>query len=130
MDRYDVRSYPPRQDSVTAARRRAAWLACAWGYPALAADAALVTSELATNAVLHGSLSDRLVRVELTLDDTALRIAVTDPRGERHPKARSPRPDEQFGRGLRVVEALTSGWAVSPLVVGKTTWADLPLRRP
>ncbi|MEV7416003.1 ATP-binding protein [Streptomyces sp. NPDC089919] len=125
--RYDVRDYEPRQDSVTAARRRAAWLACAWGYPQIANDAALVTSELTTNAVLHGSVEDRFVRVELRVKGEALRIGVTDPRGERMPTIRRPGPEDQFGRGLRIVDALCAEWAVAARVVGKTTWAELPL---
>ncbi|WP_030193186.1 ATP-binding protein, partial [Streptomyces sp. NRRL S-87] len=126
-NRHDVRNYAPRQDSVTAARRRTAWLAVAWGYPEVSADAALVTSELATNAILHGSVTDRLVRVEVSLSRSALRIAVSDPRGERHPIPRHAGPDDQFGRGLHIVEALSSRWAVTPRSVGKTTWAELPL---
>ncbi|MFJ3962278.1 ATP-binding protein [Streptomyces sp. NPDC090036] len=124
--RYDVRNYPPRQDSVPAARRRAAWLAVAWGQPGLAADAALLTSELTTNAVLHGAVEDRYVRVTLQLAGAVLRIEVTDPKGERRPVPRLPANDEQYGRGLHIVSALAERWGTSALVVGKTVWAELP----
>lgn len=125
MDRYDVRNYPPRQDSVSAARRRVAWLAVAWGQPGLAADAALVASELTTNAVLHGSVEDRFVRVEVRLRGAVLRIAVTDPKGERWPEPRPAGDDEQYGRGLRIVGAVAERWGASGRVVGKTVWAEL-----
>ncbi|MFD3755769.1 ATP-binding protein [Streptomyces sp. NPDC058622] len=125
--RYDVRNYPPRQDSVPAARRWAAWLAVAWGQPGIAGDVALLTSELTTNALLHGSLRDRHLRVELSLHRAVLRIAVTDPKGERRPEPRRAADDEQYGRGLHIVSALSARWGASDRVVGKTVWAELGL---
>ncbi|MGW0393146.1 ATP-binding protein [Streptomyces sp. NPDC003042] len=122
--RRDVRNYPPRQDSVPAARRRAAWLAVVWGQPGLAADVALVTSELVTNALVHGSLRDRYLRVEIQLTGAVLRIAVTDPKGERRPEPRAAADDEQYGRGLQIVSALAQRWGTSERVVGKTVWAE------
>uniref|UniRef100_A0AAU2JSQ1 ATP-binding protein n=1 Tax=Streptomyces sp. NBC_00049 TaxID=2903617 RepID=A0AAU2JSQ1_9ACTN len=127
MDRYDVRNYPPRQDSVPAARKRAAWLAVAWGQPGLASDAALLTSELTTNALLHGSVWDRYLRVEVELTEAVLRVAVTDPKGERRPALRAAADDEQYGRGLQIVTALSRRWGASERVVGKTVWAELAI---
>jgi len=126
-DRYDEVSYTPYPRSIPLARRRVAGLAVDWGHPALAGDAALLASELCTNALLHGCLRDRLFRVETTLTETALRIAVTDPRGERLPGTRPPHPDDQFGRGLLIVRVLAGRWAVERLTVGKTVWAELDL---
>ncbi|MGW7651638.1 ATP-binding protein [Streptomyces tendae] len=95
------------------------------GQPGLAGDAALVVSELMTNALLHGSLRGRLIRVHLTLGYRTLRIEVSDPRGERLPR---PRPvadaDEQFGRGLLLVGALATRWGWEPRSVGKTVYAE------
>ncbi|MFJ3922542.1 ATP-binding protein [Streptomyces sp. NPDC090022] len=125
--RRDVRTYPPRQDSVPAARRRAAWLAVAWGHPGLAADVALLTSELTTNALLHGSLRDRLLRVEISARDGRFRIAVIDPRGERWPEILDPAEDESYGRGLRIVSAVAKQWGAEHRCVGKTVWAELAL---
>jgi anti-sigma regulatory factor (Ser/Thr protein kinase) len=123
-DRYDAVTYTPYPRNVPPARHHVAQLVLRWGHPGVAADAALVTSELCTNALLHGCLRDRLFRLETTLRGATLRIAVTDPRGERLPQARSVRADEQFGRGLLIVEALTDRWAVEPLTVGKSVWAE------
>ncbi|MCJ1678604.1 ATP-binding protein [Streptomyces sp. APSN-46.1] len=129
LTRHDVRNYPPRQDSVPAAR--AAWLAVAWGYPDLAGDVTLLTSELTTNALLHGSLRDRHLRVGLHLAGAVLRIEVTDPKGERRPEPRAVvADDEQYGRGLQIVNALSERWGASDRVVGKTEWAELALRPP
>lgn len=126
-DRYDEVSYTPYPRSVPLARRRVARLAVDWGLPGLAGDAALLASELCTNALLHGCLRDRLFRVETSLTGTALRIAVTDPRGERllDARARPSDPDDQFGRGLLIVRVLAGRWAVERLTVGKTVWAEL-----
>ncbi|MEW2412392.1 ATP-binding protein [Streptomyces sp. NPDC046866] len=125
--RRDVRNYPPRQDSVPAARRRSAWLAVAWGQPGAAADLALLTSELTTNALLHGALRERYLRVEVRLTGAVLRVEVTDPKGERWPVPRSPSPEERYGRGLQIVSALASQWGATDRVVGKTVWAELAL---
>ncbi|WP_329382588.1 ATP-binding protein [Streptomyces sp. NBC_01351] len=125
LTRYDVRNYPPRQDSVPTARRRAAWLAVAWGHPQAAADVALLTSELTTNALLHGSVWDRYLRVEVQLTGAVLRIAVTDPKGERRPDPRAAAHDDQYGRGLHIVSAVSERWGAAERVVGKTVWAEL-----
>jgi anti-sigma regulatory factor (Ser/Thr protein kinase) len=127
--RHDEVSYTPYPRSITLARRRVAGLAADWGHPDLAGDAALLASELCTNALLHGCLRNRLFRVETSLSDTALRVVVTDPRGERLPNAHPASPDDQFGRGLLIVRVLAGRWAVERLTVGKTVWAELDIPR-
>ncbi|THA31112.1 ATP-binding protein [Streptomyces sp. A1277] len=126
-DRLD---YTPTARSVSLARRRAARLVTAWGHPQRAGEVALLVSELATNALLHGSLRGRLFRVHLTLTADALRVEVTDPRGERLPGIRSADSDECYGRGLLIVDAIADRWGVEPLTVGKTVFAELALRHP
>lgn len=121
-DRLD---YTPVTRSVPLARRRAARLVTEWGYAALAGDVALVVSELMTNALLHGSLRDRLIRVRIGITATALRVEVSDPRGEREPSPREATGEDQFGRGLLLVGALADDWGVRPRTgVGKTVWAE------
>ncbi|MFJ2769449.1 ATP-binding protein [Streptomyces sp. NPDC087300] len=127
-DRLD---YIPHARSVGLARRRAARLVTEWGYAALAGDVALVVSELMTNALLHGSLRDRLIRVRIALATDTLRVEVTDPRGERLPEPRVAEAGDQFGRGLLLVGALADRWRREPCAVGKTVWAewDVPVGR-
>ncbi|MEU4656735.1 ATP-binding protein [Streptomyces sp. NPDC023723] len=121
-DRLD---YTPTQRSVPLARRRAARLVAEWGRADIAGDVALVVSELMTNALLHGGLRGRLIRVGVTLGHRVLRVEVSDPRGERLP---IPRPagdtEEQFGRGLLLVGALAARWGCEPRSVGKTVYAE------
>jgi anti-sigma regulatory factor (Ser/Thr protein kinase) len=85
-------------------------------------DAVLIVSELAANAVTHGN-SAFTICVEET--PKLVRIEVRD-RGEGEPTPREPRPDEPYGRGLRIVEQLSQGWGVdSHPEGGKTVWADI-----
>ncbi|MGV9884251.1 ATP-binding protein [Streptomyces sp. NPDC003006] len=123
-DRLD---YPAQPRSVTLARRRTARLVAEWGLPGRAGDAALVLSELMTNALLHGSLRERLIRVRVGLSVGALRVEVTDPRGERLPSPRPAVGEDQFGRGLLLVGALADRWGWEPRVVGKVVYAEWDL---
>lgn len=112
---------------MTFARRYTARLVAHWGYPALADDAALIVSELAGNAVLHGSVPRCNFRVQLTLTKKLLRISVSDAKGERLPRPRRPTPDDKFGRGLLIVRALATRWGVRERTVGKEVWVELDL---
>ncbi|WP_328683506.1 ATP-binding protein [Streptomyces sp. NBC_01261] len=126
---HDRLDYTPLPKSVTLARRRAHRLLTEWGHPELAADTALLVSELGGNAVLHGCLRDRLFRVELTLTEHAVRIAVSDPRGELRPSLREPTEDDMFGRGLLIVGRIADRWGVRELTVGKAVWCELDVVR-
>jgi len=123
-DRLD---YTPLARSVTLARRRTARFVTEWGHPSLAGDVALVVSELMTNALLHGSLRDRLIRVRTTVTGVTLRVEVSDPRGERLPSPCPVSDTDQFGRGLLLVGALAHRWGWEPRSVGKTVYAEWAL---
>ena len=49
----------------------------------------------------------------------------------RPPAARRPRPDEEGGRGLALIEALSGrwGWSTVPGWPGKVVWAELRVTR-
>lgn len=126
---HDRLDYTPLPKSVTLARRRAHRLLTDWGHPELAADAALLVSELGGNAVLHGCLRDRLFRVELTLTERVVRISVSDPKGELLPSLREATADDMFGRGLLIVGQVADRWGVCELSVGKTVWCELDVVR-
>ncbi len=126
---YDRLDCTPLPASVTLARHRAHRLLTEWGHPELADDTALLVSELAGNAVTHGRLRDRLFRVELTLAERAVRISVSDPRGERVPHLRAAADADTFGRGLLIVREIADRWGVSTLTVGKSVWCELDVVR-
>jgi len=81
-------------------------------------DAVLVASELVTNAVLHAELPCQL-RLVSTRDE--LRIEVED-RAHAQPQRRRPDDDDEHGRGLTIVAALSSGWGSRPTPTGKVVW--------
>ena len=89
-------------------------------------DALLVVSELATNAVQHGS-GDVVVRAEID-DDRAIQLSVTDA-GDRLPALQPADPGRVGGLGLRIVDQLASEWGVAPFPGGKTVWATIAHRR-
>jgi anti-sigma regulatory factor (Ser/Thr protein kinase) len=72
-------------------------------------DALLVTSELVTNAVSHGSRPDDRIRVEFRLDGGRLSIRVRDAaRGRSIPVALTPDERRPAGRGLSIVDRLAN----------------------
>ena len=93
----------------------------ALGRPDLADDAALVASELVTNAVLHGGGCEA-VTVEPT--DDGVRIVVADHRPV-PPVLGWASADSMTGRGVRLVAGLATRWGAEPQDGGKVIWADL-----
>ncbi|MFD8724158.1 ATP-binding protein [Streptomyces sp. NPDC059629] len=97
-----------------------------WGVPFEAATQ--VVAELASNAVLHGRVAGRDFRLGLRLrPGGALRIEVTDARGDRVPHLHDPvTADAESGRGLLIVEACADRWGVDSALAGcKVVWAEL-----
>ncbi|RDS63150.1 ATP-binding protein [Streptomyces sp. M7] len=91
--------------------------------------ARLLVAELAANAVLHGHVPGRSFRLTLAVVPSgALRIEVTDTRGDRLP-VRTPVRDgspAEGGYGLLLVEELADRWGVvDGPVPCKTVWAEL-----
>ncbi|MFD9073005.1 ATP-binding protein [Streptomyces lasiicapitis] len=99
-----------------------------WGIPyesEWSRAVAQVVAELAANAATHGRVPGRDIELRLFLQADAVRIEVTDTRGECGPPG-SPQPpdgDAESGRGLVLVEALAARWGVDARPVGKTVWA-------
>ena len=84
-------------------------------------DTSLLVSELVTNAVLHGG-SD--IELRMAADETTLRVEVFDT-SERVAAVRIPRTDDEFGRGLHLVDALAKDWGSDRCAGGKVTWFSL-----
>ncbi|NYD22518.1 ATP-binding protein [Kineococcus aurantiacus] len=120
---------PPSPRSVGVAR----WLITEWCAPWVAAEevpedtveaALLLASEVVTNAVVHG---DGMVQLHVhRVDGSALRVEVSDDGGGM-PLIGAQRADAESGRGMAMVELLSSRWgtdlAVGP--TGKTVWFEL-----
>ncbi len=87
-------------------------------------DVLLLTSELVTNAVLHGR-SDVCVEVGWARD--GIRVAVLD-ENSRRPVMVQEDPDALDGRGLALVQAVSDRWGVEERPIGKAVWFELARR--
>jgi anti-sigma regulatory factor (Ser/Thr protein kinase) len=85
--------------------------------------ALLLTSELVTNAVIHGH-SD--VQLQVCTDAGLLRVDVGDD-NSRFPRQQPADPNALDGRGLQIVELLATRWGVDEEPIGKTVWFELDL---
>lgn len=99
-----------------------------WGLRSRTEDVRLCVSELASNALTHGTSGDHCFLLVLDHDGTRVRVEVHDSRGRgegAEPKVRRPGEGEVRGRGLLIVEAVADRWGVEgrePL--GKMVWAE------
>nr|WP_107082796.1 ATP-binding protein [Streptomyces resistomycificus] len=121
--RFELAAHPgsPAQARRLTRARLTGWSVC----EDTCDSAALVVSELVTNAIVH-TASHRVV-CELHDGDDLVRIAVRDEgcaSGEPHPSPQ--RPEEEQGRGLLLVEALCHAWGAHEHGPGLLVWADLP----
>jgi anti-sigma regulatory factor (Ser/Thr protein kinase) len=73
------------------------------------ADLKLIVSELVTNAVVHGSGA---IRLRLHLEAGIVRGEVMDEGGGFEAQVRGRGAEEFGGRGLMIVEALTTRWGI------------------
>jgi DcmR-like sensory protein len=112
----------PIPTSVSAARHVAIRVLAEWELPHLIGNAAIITSELAANAVLH---ADSAFRLTLSRDATCLRIDVED--GVPSRLATNRWPVEFIRSGLASVESVASGWGCEVTPDGKTVWAELAI---
>jgi serine phosphatase RsbU (regulator of sigma subunit)/anti-sigma regulatory factor (Ser/Thr protein kinase) len=86
-------------------------------------EAALLVTEVATNALRHGGPGvDLWVRPGA---EGGLRVELIDGRADAVPRARRPDDDEEGGRGLLIVGALARAWGTERLSAGKCVWFEL-----
>ena len=88
--------------------------------------AAMVVTELLGNAIIHSGRSQELIEVTVESSDRRIHIEVED-RNPRPPAPRAIDVDAPFGRGLMIVDALSSAWGWDPIDGdGKRVWCDVP----
>jgi anti-sigma regulatory factor (Ser/Thr protein kinase) len=89
-------------------------------------DAALVISELLSNALRHaGPLPGSGLRVAWDLDADSVRVSVSDGGGSSQPELGEPTPTTTGGRGLRIVARLSRRWGTLCNEQGTTVWAEV-----
>jgi anti-sigma regulatory factor (Ser/Thr protein kinase) len=121
---------PGRADQVRLARK---WLAdLVAGLPA-ADDIILVASELTANAVSHSDSgrSGGTLTVRVAVGADLVRVEVADAGGcwgVRPGRAdrRHDELDDEYGRGLAIVECLATDWGIYGDDSGRTAWCELP----
>lgn len=92
-----------------------------WGVPDLVHDAQLLTSELVNNAVVHASSA---VTVRVRFKDRCLRVEVADVGAGALRRPHSG-PEDTGGRGLHLVEVLSTSWGTSSGQTGRVVWFEL-----
>nr|WP_107092317.1 ATP-binding protein [Streptomyces sp. NRRL B-1140] len=122
--RFELAAHPgsPAQARRLTRARLTGWSVC----EDTCDSAALVVSELVTNAIVH-TASTHIV-CELHDGDDLVRIAVRDEGcapGQPRAAGRT-RPEEEHGRGLLLVDALCHSWGAHENGPGLLVWAELP----
>lgn len=85
-----------------------------------------VASELATNAIIHGSREGEMVIVRAYRREDGVAVVETWDRSDVMPVVRSVGAAAESGRGLFLMEALVRRWGTRPLSEGgKVVWAEL-----
>ncbi|WP_251096514.1 SpoIIE family protein phosphatase [Streptomyces sp. Caat 7-52] len=98
-----------------------------WGLDDLIDSTQLVTSEIVTNALIHAD-SDVDLRLREYPDHLRLEVRDTDPTPP-IPTAITLTAETsqhtEHGRGLHIVDALSTEWGNAPTGRGKTIWVDI-----
>lgn len=120
---------PPVVESPGIARNVTKDTLVRWCLADLYEDAAVVVSELVTNALRYGLCSDvqRVLRLVLVRYDGQFVCMVTDP-ADTAPQMQEPDYIAETGRGLHIIEAMTRAWGWTPLLGGgKAVWASFSI---
>ncbi|MEU3143448.1 MULTISPECIES: ATP-binding protein [unclassified Streptomyces] len=117
-------TFPADPGAAGAARSTVRAQLHGWGLDCVDDQAALLVSELVTNALRHatGPIGVRLLRPSGL--DGVLRVEVSDPLPGL-PYERFARPEDEGGRGLQLLARTARRWGTRSGDVGKTVWFEL-----
>lgn len=125
--------FVPAPEAVAATRRLVARALTDWSSSQgvapndpLVADACLVASEMAANAVTHARSA---FEVTVTCSDGSVRVAVSDI-GPGSAETHEVGPLDVGGRGLAIVEDVADRWGSENVPGGKVVWAELTAHGP
>lgn len=134
MYRYSVTEPRPRRcvlpfaadaPQLAGLRRAVRAELAAWGMSALADEAELIATELASNVIKHvGQGSAATLVLDAGADQ--LRVELHD-KSDKEPQRLHPTCDEENGRGLQLLAALSPSWGTIRTAAGKAVWCELPL---
>ncbi|MFE9465596.1 SpoIIE family protein phosphatase [Streptomyces virginiae] len=97
-----------------------------WGVPELADDVEIAAGELLVNALLHTDGGAVLTMEVLPEPVRRIRLWVKD-RSSVWPRRRSPGEAATTGRGLLLVDALSTHWGVESRGDGKAVWCEFDI---
>jgi anti-sigma regulatory factor (Ser/Thr protein kinase) len=112
---------PGNPSSAALARRFVRSVLIEWGHEHLIELAELLANELVTNSVLH---TESEVALSVSLEGETLRVEVHD-NNPQAPMRRDYSLSAATGRGLVLVEKLSSDWGTEPANAGKVVWFEL-----
>jgi anti-sigma regulatory factor (Ser/Thr protein kinase) len=116
------RSLASAADASTIAREMMLEACLAWNLSDLIDDAALVITELVSNAVQHAG---EPIELMAAISGYCVRMSVFD-HSPVHPVRILPDPESgEGGRGLILVDAVASDWGSRDFADGKVVWATL-----
>lgn len=124
-----VRTLAPGFESPMTARNVTKVTLTEWSLGSLCEDAAVIASELTTNAIRHGvgDDPDGTLRLILVRYRDHFVCMVTDPADE-PPSLQEPDHIAESGRGLHIIAAMSRAWGWTPLPGGgKAVWAALAI---
>lgn len=117
------RIFAPVPGSVGQARDFALRTLASWDLEERADGVRLCVSELATNALTHGTCCGQGFHVTMSVEDDIVRVEVQDS-CSRRPRRRRPTSGDVSGRGLHIVDMLCDEWGVEEGGgAGKVVWS-------
>jgi anti-sigma regulatory factor (Ser/Thr protein kinase) len=114
-----------RPGSATLARHVVTLLAVNWDAREVADTAALLVTEVVTNALLHAEASGKdepYIGLRVAGDGPYLRVEISDPDPAHRPRTQAAGPDDECGRGWSLVTMLADAYGVTRIPGGKTVW--------
>ncbi|MFF4369428.1 ATP-binding protein [Streptomyces sp. NPDC001594] len=115
-------------ESVAEARTFTVRMLEEWHLTRRANDIRLCVSELASNAVRHGTPAGSgrgVFLVRLDADDTHVRVEVEDEDPHSTPRLNGAAEDDTGGRGMAIVASLATAWGFESCVfAGKAVWSE------
>ncbi|MGW7083952.1 ATP-binding protein [Streptomyces sp. NPDC054871] len=111
-------------EEVAALRRIVRLHLTQWGLPDVVEAAQLCVSELVANVITHVGLQTPTT-FGLTMQDTCVRIEVSDPDTRALPTLVAAEANAESGRGMALLDATADRWGVILRSDSKITWCEL-----
>lgn len=119
----EVTTLPSDPSAVPAARRFVSQAVIdRGGHGPMLDKTQLLVTELTTNAVMHAHSP---IRVSVMPEPDHVRVEVRDDDPRPLCAPRRPRPEAESGRGLWLVDALSTTWGINHNERGKTVWFEV-----